>query len=182
MSYSRKRSRPPSLRERLEASHRTSSFYAAAFDKTVEKPAQLVAMEARAAARAPRRPSDPDDTEAPVKRAVGELLAAHPLVLLAVRQNSGAMHVDAGNGRSAPIWFYKIVRRPGASTLTFTDYWGFLRDGRPFAIECKRPAWRAPREARELNQQAFIHMIEAIGGVGGFARSADEANAILGGA
>lgn len=29
----RRRTRPPSLRERLEASHRTSCFYAAAFDK-----------------------------------------------------------------------------------------------------------------------------------------------------
>jgi hypothetical protein len=153
-------------------------FYARGAGKPLPpKPERLLELERRSATR--RAAPDPADSEAPVLAAVGELLAAHPKVLFAARQNTGAMHVEGANGRHYPIWFYKLIRRPGASDLTITDYWGFLRDGRPFAIECKRPSWKVPRETRELNQQAFIHMVEGIGGIGGFARSADEAMAIL---
>jgi hypothetical protein len=127
-----------------------------------------------------RAAPNPADSEGPVLDAVGELLASHPQVLFAVRQNSGAMHSEGRDGRVHAYWFYKLIRRPGASELTLTDFWGYLRDGRAFAIECKRPSWKAPREKRELNQQAFIRMIESLGGIGGFVRSADEANALLG--
>ena len=178
----RRTKRPPSLREKLERSHAAVSFYARGFGhEPPPKPALLQQIEARAANRKPRSAPDPADSEAPVISAVGELLAVHPAVLFAVRANSGAMHVEGANGRAHPVFFYKLVRRPGASEITITDFWGFLRDGRPFAIECKRPSWKAPRGTRELDQQAFIHMVESIGGVGGFARSADEANAILAG-
>lgn len=123
-----------------------------------------------------RAAPDPNDTEAPVLAAVGELLAAHPQVLLAVRQNSGGA-VYEKDGREIPVWFYKLVRKP--QDITFTDYWGFMRDGRPFAIECKRPSFREPRTPREKRQQAFIQMVEAIGGFGAFVRSADEAQKCL---
>lgn len=116
---------------------------------------------------------DPEDSEAPVLAAVGELLHFHPQVLLAIRQNSGA----AFDGRGVPIWFFKILRSPPDFTLT--DYWGFLRDGRPFALEVKRPSWKSPRTERELKQQSHIHMIESIGGVAGFVRSVEEAACLL---
>src|SRR5262245_31173270 len=90
-------------------------------------------------------PPDPADSEAPVLAAVGELLAAHPAVSFAARQNTGAMHVQGRDGHAYPVWFYKLVRRPGASDIAITDYWGFLKDGRAFAIECKRPSWKSPR-------------------------------------
>ncbi len=116
------------------------------------------------------------DLESPVLKAVGELLAVHPLVLLAVRHNSGALPYER-QGRAVPVWFYKFVRRP--EPMTLVDYGGFLKDGRPLAIECKRPSWGRPKTERELRQQAYMAMILSIGGVAGFVRSADEANALL---
>jgi hypothetical protein len=164
-----------SLREHLKDSHAGQSFYAAMAGKPPPVPARLLEM----GPKRTRAPSDPADSEGPVLAAVGELLAVHPLVALAVRQNSGALGYES-KGRFVPVWFYKLCRRPGAGEITLTDYWGFLKDGRPFALECKRPSWRAPREPRELNQQAFIHLIESFGGIGGFVRSSDEAKALLG--
>lgn len=125
-----------------------------------------------------RKQAYPDDNEASVIRAVSDLLAAHPSVLLAVRQNSGAMPYDR-DGRPVPVFFYKLLRTP--EDMTIVDFWGFLRDGKPFAIECKRPSWKGPSASndREMKQSAFIRMIECIGGKGGFARSVEEAQAIL---
>ena len=158
-----------SLRDQLSENNAADRFYASMAGVAPRAQNVIAPKRERAA-------SDPANTEAPVLAAVGELLAAHPKVLLAVRQNSGGA-VYEKDGRSIPIWFYKLVRRP--SEITFTDYWGFLRDGRPWALECKRPSWKEPRTDREKRQQAFIHMIEAIGGIGGFVRSVDEAKAVL---
>lgn len=127
--------------------------------------------------RGPRTTSTSDDTEAPVLRAVGDLLAVHPKVFFAVRQNSGSLPYQAADGRAIPIWFYRLLRKPEA--MTITDYWGFLTDRRPFAFECKRPSWAHPRTDREIKQWAFINMIVKAGGVGSFVRSADEVQALL---
>lgn len=116
-----------------------------------------------------------EDVEAPVLKAVGELLAVHPRVLFAVRQNTGAMHYER-DGRPVPIWFYRIVRKP--EDMTIVDFWGLLRDGKPFAFECKKPSWTKPTKDHELKQAAFLRMIECIGGVSRFVtdvRQADEA-------
>lgn len=132
--------------------------------------------------RAYTRRSDGDAAgalEKDVLHAVGQFLAVHPRVLLAVRQNSGAAQYEA-NGKAIPIWFYKLVKNAGEADITITDYWGFLRDGRPFAIECKRESWRSISGDREKKQQAFIHLIEAIGGRGGFVRNVKDAEEILG--
>ena len=166
----RKTFRRPSLREQLLSSERALNFMAAAADKPP--------VDFHIPPKRERRAPDPADSEAPVVAAVGELLAAHPQVLFAVRQNSGAMHVPSRiNERLVPIWFYRVVRAP--ENVTLPDYWGFLRDCRAFAIECKRPSWKKPHDDRERRQAAYIQMIEAIGGVGGFVRSADEAQALL---
>jgi hypothetical protein len=63
--------------------------------------------------------------------------------------------------------------------MTITDFWGFLRDGRPFAIEAKRPSWKGPRDEREFKQANFLAVIRNIGGVSGFAMSADDAKAVI---
>lgn len=130
--------------------------------------------------RPPRRPRaapDPNDSEGPVLAAVGDLLRVHPKVWFAVRQNSGAMAYFDGK-RNVPVWFYKWVRNP-EKELTLTDYWGFLTDNRPFAIECKRPSWKHPSTDREIRQWNFINAIVRAGGIGSFVRSADEAKALL---
>lgn len=123
-----------------------------------------------------RKAYDDAQLEAPVLRAVGELLAQHPLVLFAVRQNAGMAWSDRVGGRPAPIKFYQIVT---GQPVVITDYWGFLTDKRPFAIECKRPVWSEPRTEREKKQALFIALIRNLGGVGGFVRSVDEAQALL---
>lgn len=127
--------------------------------------------------RAPRTQQSKDEGEAPVLAAVGELLAAHPKVLFAVRQNSGSLPFQNAQGRTYPIWFYKLLRKPEA--MTITDYYGFLADKRPFAFECKRPSWQTPRTDHEIRQWNFINMIVRMGGIGSFVRSVDEVQALL---
>ena len=160
--------RPPSLREKLQESQRGLNFYAAMSGKP---PIKIDIPEKRKYTK-----TSADDSEAPVINAVADLLAIHPQVLFAVRQNSGAMQVEQG-GRAMPVWFYKIVRK--SNDLTITDFWGFMRDGRPFAFEAKRPSWKGPKEPRELKQREFIYLVESIGGIGGFVRSADDVQRLL---
>ena len=124
----------------------------------------------------PRARGPVEETEAPVLKAVGELLAAHPQVLFAVRQNSGALPYQNAAGKVVPVWFFKIVTK---QSVRITDYWGFLRSGKPFALECKRPSWQRPHSERELEQAAFLMLMRNLGGVGAFVRSADEAMAAL---
>ena len=114
-----------------------------------------------------------DDSEAPVLKEVGELLAVHPEVVLAVRQNSGGIY-----RRAAFMWFYRVLRKP--EEVAISDYWGFLRDGTPYALECKKPAWKKPSNEREKQQAAFLRLVECVGGKAGFVRSAEEAKALLG--
>ena len=117
--------------------------------------------------------SDPHQLEASAQREVFSVLAKHPAVLFAVRQNSGAaMSADT------PIWFYRWARRNGVE-MTLTDFWGMLRDGRMFAMECKRRDWRKVSGAREIQQQAFIDVVKSAGGVGGFVTCAEDAIALL---
>lgn len=123
--------------------------------------------------RKPPTPTDKSQLEAAVQREVFSVLAKHPAVLFAVRQNSGmAMSGDS------PIWFYRWARRNGIE-MTLTDFWGLLRDGRMFCMECKRRDWKRVSGAREIQQQAFIDVVKSAGGVGGFVTSGEDALALL---
>ena len=124
----------------------------------------------------PRKPSvasDPHELEASVQREVFSVLAKHPAVLFAVRQNSGA--AMSGN---VPIWFYRWARRNGVE-MTLTDFWGMLRDGRMFCMECKKRSWKRVTGTRELQQSNFIDVVRSAGGVGGFVTCAEDALALL---
>lgn len=121
--------------------------------------------------------SDGRVLEKEVIRAVSELLATHGSVRFAVRQNGGAM-LD-GEGRPS-IWFYKIVRSRSVDRLTISDFWGFLVDGTPFAIEAKRPGWkRNENDIHENKQAQFLLMIRSCGGRAGFADGVEDARAII---
>lgn len=120
--------------------------------------------------------TDHADLEKHTISAVSELLAVHPKVLFAVRQNSGGASYEARSGRYAPIFFYHILT---SQPVTITDFWGIMRDGRPFALEGKRPSWKEPKDDREFKQAAFLMLVRNVGGIGAFVRSADEANAAL---
>lgn len=119
---------------------------------------------------------DHADLEKHVVRAVSELLAIHPKVLFGVRQNSGGASYEAKSGKFAPIFFYHILT---SQPVTITDFWGIMRDGRMFALEAKRPSWKEPKEEREFKQAAFLMLVRNCGGIAGFVRSSEEANALL---
>lgn len=135
-----------------------------------EKPVEPVKPKA---ARKPPVATAKNDLEAAVQREVFSVLAKHPAVLFAVRQNSGA--AMSGN---APVFFYRWARRNGVE-MVVTDFWGLLRDGRMLAIEVKRRDWKRVSGAREIQQQAFIDVVKSAGGVGGFVTCAKDALAIL---
>lgn len=124
--------------------------------------------------RAVAKPTDPTQLEAAVSREIAEVLARHPKVLFAVRQNSGMS--EFGENK---VWFYRWARRRGVE-MTLCDYWGCLTDGRMFAIEAKRRSWTRVSDKREEMQQAFINVVISAGGVGGFATSGERALEILG--
>ncbi len=127
--------------------------------------------------RARAAPSKPEELEAGVINAITDLLQAHPLVHSAVRMNSGAASYEASTGRYAPIWFHKIIKSP--EKMRMPDFIGWLKSGRTYAIEAKRPSWSRPRDDREREQAIFLEAIRGIGGTAGFARSADEAKVII---
>lgn len=129
--------------------------------------------------RAPATRVDHPDLEKHVLRACCDLLAAHPKVAFAVRQNSGGASYEHSSGDFKPIYFYEILK-PSWREYTITDLWGLLLDGRPFAFECKRPSWKgATLTDREERQAAFIRLIRARGGVGDFITDAEQINALL---
>jgi len=177
----------PSRREIIAANNAANAFYAGASEnpKAQENLAKLLVPEPPQRHRV-KRPVDGKPAvplESDVIRAIGELLAVHPKVLWACRQNSGAASYEASSGRYQPIFFYRILT---GQDMTVTDFWGLLRPvgdapARVFAFEAKRSSFTSPKTGRELRQWAFLTMILNCGGVAGFVRSAEEANELLNG-
>lgn len=126
-----------------------------------------------------RDESNADDLEAAVLSEVALMLADHPLVLIAVRQNNGA----AMNVSGAPVWFYRWMRRPAPKEpMLLPDVWGLLTDGTFWAIECKKRIWLFnPNDDREVKQKRFLSLVASNGGRSGFATSAGAARKIIDG-
>ena len=152
-----------SFREQIEAANKADRYYALMAGKEPQNQTVLPPKRERAA---------PRKLEAPVVAAISELLAVHPKVLLAVRQNSGQASYEAKSGKYAPVAFYRILTHGG--TVTITDFWGILRDGRLLAVEAKAPPFSAPRNDREVRQANFLALVRNCGGVALFATSADD--------
>ena len=130
--------------------------------------------EARANVKpAPKPRAAPVSREGPVVAAISELLAVHPKVLFAVRQNTGAASYEAASGRYAPVLFYRLLTH-SPKDITITDFWGILKDGRMLAIEAKAPGWHAVSTDRELRQEMFLMLVRNCGGIGLFATSAEQ--------
>ena len=127
-------------------------------------------------APAPRRAADPNDSEGPVIKAVAELLSMHPLVLFAERRNSGALPYINAEGKSVPVRFHRVLTGQPVRVVDFT---GWLKDGRPFALEAKRPSWKKPGDEREIEQANYLMLVRNLGGLGGFVRSVEEAKRII---
>ncbi|HUP07675.1 MAG TPA: VRR-NUC domain-containing protein [Caldimonas sp.] len=110
----------------------------------------------QAAARSAQR-------EAPILRAVHELLQYHPKVAKVWRQNSGAMKID-----DRYIQF--------SSELGLPDLGGFLKDGRALWIECKSPTGKLT-----YHQRRFLEDARRAGCVAGVARCVEDAQALISG-
>ena len=183
----------PKLRDTMLANARALEFWAGAAPPEKAKAAEeFVASALAAIPPAPKRRATgvdidsihgtkraaPTQLEAPVVKAIGELLAVHPKVLFAVRQNTGAASYEAASGKYAPVEFYRMVTH-SKKDMTITDFWGILRDGRMLAIEAKAPGWNKPTTDREFRQAAFLSMVRNCGGIGIFATSAEDVAAAL---
>ena len=161
-----------SLKQTIAENNKGHALWGAMSGKPVPEDFQSKPEPAKTT-RKPSVASDPHELEASVQREVFSVLAKHPAVLFAVRQNSGA--AMSGN---VPIWFYRWARRNGVE-MTLTDFWGMLRDGRLFCLECKKRSWKKVSGTRELQQSNFIEVVRSAGGVGGFVTSAEQALALL---
>lgn len=116
--------------------------------------------------------TDASELEASVISEVSALLARHPKVLFAVRQNSGAAFLKGRDGKDMPVWFYKIIASP--EPMRISDFTGELRDGRRFGFEAKRRNWTHPTDQREREQKAYLDMVNAGGGIGRFVTCAED--------
>lgn len=168
------RKSPADLKRAYNAAER---FYALAGDREVVNQRPVRERRSVDIDAVHRKQEENPDLEKHVLSEVGDYLTVHPSVLLLIRQNSGSMPYQTASGRMAPVWFYKILK--SHEKVTIVDLWGFLKDGRPFAFECKRRDWKGVHEPRELKQQAYMQMIECIGGVTGFVRGLDEIQSLL---
>lgn len=73
------------------------------------------------------------------------------------------------------IWFYRLFVGPAeAKGKGVSDIIGMLRDGRFFAIECKRPLEYLTKEQTE-----FLENVRAGGGIAGVARNWIEARSLV---
>lgn len=160
------KSRKKPLRDTLRENQRGLDAWAAAYGKP-----QSVQIAVK-----PKREivnhTDATELEASVISEVSSLLAKHPSVLFAVRQNSGAAFLKGRDGKEMPVWFYKCITSP--EKMRISDFWGILRDGRIFGFECKRRNWNKPTDTREFEQWAFLTMIANSGGIGRFVTCAED--------
>ena len=142
------------LRQQLEDANAADRYYAAMSGREPQNQSVIAPKRERAA---------PVQREGAVLRDVLDFLYKHPLTLFVCRQNSGSASYEAKSGRYAPVKFYDIIKRP--EKMRIVDVWGFLVDGRPYAIETKAPGWKRPTDDREIEQAAFLDMILSCGGV-----------------
>ena len=175
MSFGRRVKFKPSLRQQLT----TNSNYLAlmAGGKLPDDLQRSLDASMPAPKRAYEKRAAPRDLEGPVVAAISSLLAVHPRVLFAVRQNTGMASYEVAGydgdiGRYAPVHFYRKLTH--GKEITITDFWGILKDGRMFACEAKRPGWSKPSTDTELAQANFLALVRNAGGVSLFATSADD--------
>jgi hypothetical protein len=104
------------------------------------------------------------------------------------RQNVGACQDQSGrlirygllNDSKAINEKFKSSDLIGIRPVLITSEWVGHTVGVFAAIECKESGWKLrPGDARGQAQQRFIDLVRAAGGMAGFARSVDEARAVL---
>ncbi len=153
-----------SLRDTLIENNKASAWYAA----MAEKPA--VNLAPIPPKREYTRSGERGETDVIVD--VIKLLKDHPRILYALRMNSGSAEYTGKDGRLAPVWFHKWVRKP--EKIRMSDFYGATTDARILAVECKRPGWKKPTDDRELEQAAFLEIVRKNGGIALFCTDASQ--------
>ena len=154
------------LRDTIADNQKAMNMWAAAHGKP---PTDIGVPEKRAHTK---QMSD-HDREDSVIRDITALLAVHPKVLMAWRQNSGMPYNEGG----APVYFYRWVR--SKTKMRIVDFIGLLTDGRMFALEAKNRTWTKPSGEREAEQQDFMLSVKYAVGSAGFCTSAEQAQRII---
>jgi hypothetical protein len=164
------------IREAYQASQDATNYYAAMAGMP---PVDFVGI--LPAKRVVVHKSDPSELEAAVSSEVAQVLAAHPNVWMAFRQNSGSASLPGRDGKDMPVWFYKVIKQP--KPIRVSDYWGFLKGEermRPFAFEVKRRDWKySASDIKEREQLAFLDCIRIAGGVAAFVTSGEQVLKLL---
>jgi len=172
--------RLPSKREVITANNAAQRFYAAASDKPEAQEHLKRLLIDLPPKRERVKRCDGRPIEQDVIRAVSDLLAVHPKVLFAVRQNSGGASYQHSSGDYKPIFFYHVLTR---GNVTITDFWGLLKTGAPFGFEAKKPHWKGAsgfaERARVERQAAFIAIVKEAGGIGAFVTDALQVKSLL---
>lgn len=154
------------LRETLRENQRGLDYYAKMYGKE-----QTVHIDVKPK-REIKNHSDKYELEASVIADISKLLAHHPQVLFARRNNLGTAYLPGRDGKDMPVQFIRIIKSPVPMRIPDID--GYLTDGRKFAIECKRRNWTKPTDQREHEQAAFLQMVRDAGGVGLFATCVED--------
>lgn len=114
-------------------------------------------------------------TEAETQRAIIAFLCVHPKVALVIRFNSGAVQSD-----KYYVEFSHIYSRGfNGEKMRLPDIYALLKNGRTLWIEVKREGWTKPKDQREIEQANFLNHIRACGGIGIFATSVADVEAVL---
>lgn len=162
--------KPRTLREQYEVANAADRHYAILSGKPA-------AFQTEIAAKRIVVNRTPDDMlEASVSKDTASVLASHPQVLFAVRQNSGGTWLPGKDGKDQPVFFYRLLRN---EDMVISDYWAILKDGRMLACECKRRDWKFTNTDRERRQLNFIDMVVRSGGLGLFVTDARQITAKL---
>ena len=160
-----------SLRETLAENRKGEELWAAINGKPLRE--DITPIKER---RVMQPRTDHDDLEKYVITAITELLAIHPQVKFAVRQNNGSAFREV-EGKQVPVKFYRWVKSDGEMLLP--DFWGMMKDGRLFMIEAKKPSWKKPTDERERQQLNMLLTVRQAGGMAGFATCVEQAQKIL---
>lgn len=104
--------------------------------------------------------------EKEIQRAIMDYLKAHPKVAFVGRFNSGVAANQGNDGKTRYTRF--------STVRGFPDIHGMLKGGAAFYFEVKRPSGRATPE-----QELFIEMVKAFGGIAAVVYSVTDAHNVL---
>lgn len=167
-----------SYRDQLLQNQKALDVYAAMADK----PRLVLDIPPAPKRREARAEPSVIPLEKDVQKAIIDGLRMHPMVGLVERINSGTAAETDQHGDTRYIQFvhvYSVGGQRFRSVDVHCTLHGGSWAGKRFVVEVKRPGWKHPRGARELEQEAYIHHVRQCGGHGLFATSWEDVSHAL---